>query len=130
VAIVADLVRGHYVQRPPSAFDKALFPRFPPAQLWAVWRDVAVSLRAAAPRLATQSRHSSALILCVTRFAPEAYVERHRFPPAPLLSHCERPARRIWLQRNPPSLKRDIVVIVRFKPRHVSHSFHPIGWEF
>ena len=24
VAIVADLVKGHYVQRPPSAFDKAL----------------------------------------------------------------------------------------------------------
>jgi type I restriction enzyme R subunit len=24
VVIVADLVKGHYVQRPPSAFDKAL----------------------------------------------------------------------------------------------------------
>jgi hypothetical protein len=33
VTIVADLVKGHYVQRPPSAFDKALFPHFPPAQL-------------------------------------------------------------------------------------------------
>jgi hypothetical protein len=46
----------------------ANFEGQPPALLGAGWRDVAISSRAAAPRLATQSRCTSTLVFSITGY--------------------------------------------------------------